>query len=108
MRMILRIMIYISILSISCTSKSKHENYIDIKIQTSREYTPEERAKIREASKRFYEHVKIVDNQCILPIKSGDEIGIPNEFFYLFKMGIDDANDLVRESDKDWKIAEPN
>jgi len=52
--------------------------------------------------------VKIVDNQCILTIKSGDEIGIPNEFFYLFKMGIDDANDLVRESDKDWKIAEPN
>jgi len=108
MRMILRIMIYISILSISCTSKSKHENYIDITIQTSREYTPEERAKIREALKRFNENVEIVDNQYLITAKSGDEIGIPNEFFYIFKMGIDDTNDLIRESDKDWELAEPN
>ena len=52
--------------------------------------------------------MEIVNNQYLITAKSGDEIGIPNEFFYIFKMGIDDTNDLIRESDKDWELAEPN
>ena len=82
----------------SCNSSKKPENYIDIKVQFNREYTPEERAKIKEASKRFYEHVVIKDNQCIVTAKNGEEIGIPNEFFYIFKMSIDDANETAQKT----------
>lgn len=90
----------------SCKSDKQSDLYIDIKIQSTREYTSEERAKIKEASKRFYEHVEIKNNQGIVTARNGDEIGIPNEFFYLFKMGIDDANDLARETG--YQIEEPN
>jgi hypothetical protein len=95
-------------LTFSCKTKPKPENYIDIKIQTSREYTIEERANIRLALKRFNESILIEDGLYVVKAKSGAEIGIPNEFFYIFKMGIDDTNYLVKEAGPGWELSEPN
>jgi len=108
----LLIILSLFIIVFSCKEKKSIENdkanYIDVKIQSSREYTDEERVKIRSALERFNENVVIEDGQYVVKAKSGDEIGIPNEFFYIFKMGIDDTNELAREAENNWRLAEPN
>ncbi|MDA3928852.1 MAG: hypothetical protein PF541_07810 [Prolixibacteraceae bacterium] len=102
------LLLFLSMLTFSCKTKPKPENYIDIKIQKSREYTVEERANIRLALKRFNESIVIENGLYVVKVKSAAEIGIPNEFFYIFKMGIDDTNDLVKEAGPGWELAKPN
>lgn len=102
-------------LMLSCKNVNNPKNspveYINIQIVSDREYNKEERAKIKLAHKRFNESVITENGKYKVIVNSGDEIGIPNEFFYIFKMGVDDTNDLIEEAKmlgQEIELIEPN
>lgn len=81
--------------------------YIDIPIVSDREYTIEEIEKYGLLSERFYQNVEIENGIYVIKAKSGDEIGIPNEFFYIYKMLLDDSNEYLLEAQKTGKDIKP-